>query len=354
MGFIKRILHRPFFIRLLNWEYWSFGMIYYWIMPIYFLYCLRARSFFFFSASNPTIENGGFTEESKKDIYPLIPKSITPFTLFFDLPANAAYVVSQVHLSGMLYPMIGKPNKGGKGRGVKVLKSDEDLVAYVKNAAIDFHIQEFVSFPKEAGIFYYRMPGEDKGHVTGIVRKEFLSVTGDGIHTIRQLLHKNQRALLQMPAIEKMHGTILDEIPEDGEKRVVVPYGNHARGAMFLDDRELIDEELRSTIDKICKQIDGFYFGRLDIRYSNWEELKEGKNFSIIEVNGAGSEPTHIYDPRNSLFYAWKEIIRHWGILYKVSRANHRRGIPYLTTSQGLKMFRDDKETSRRLASMPE
>ena len=94
----------------------------------------------------------------------------------------------------------------------------------------------------------------------------------------------------------------------------------------------------------MCKQIPGFFFGRLDIRYNHWEELREGINFSIIELNGAGSEPTHIYDPAHSIFYAWKEIIRHLHILYKISIRNHRNHkVPFLPYSDGWKMFKDNK-----------
>jgi hypothetical protein len=96
----------------------------------------------------------------------------------------------------------------------------------------------------------------------------------------------------------------------------------------------------------------GFYFGRLDIRYNDWEELKQGKNFSVIEVNGAGSEPTHIYDPAHSLFFAWKEIIRHWYILWLISRQNHKKGHPYLTLKEGISMFREDKVWSQKLEAM--
>jgi hypothetical protein len=41
------------------------------------------------------------------------------------------------------------------------------------------------------------------------------------------------------------------------------------------------------------------------------------QEFSLIEVNGAGSEPTHMYDPRHSLLNAWKEIVKHWIILWR-------------------------------------
>ena len=46
------------------------------IYPIWFLLCLRARSLFFFAASNPRIKNGGFLGESKKQLYELIPAAL--------------------------------------------------------------------------------------------------------------------------------------------------------------------------------------------------------------------------------------------------------------------------------------
>lgn len=111
----------------------------------------------------------------------------------------------------------------------------------------------------------------------------------------------------------------LREVPAAGEVKELVPYGNHARCAKFIDNTDMIDDSLTKTMDAVCKQIDGFHYGRLDVRFNSWEELKRGQQFSIIELNGAGSEPTHIYDPKHSLFFAWKEIIRHWIILWKIS-----------------------------------
>ena len=148
-----------------------------------------------------------------------------------------------------------------------------------------------------------------------------------------------------MAVLKKTYGERLNEILADGENFVLVPYGNHVRGAKFVDASHLIDEQLTDTIDKICSQVGGFYYGRLDIRYNTWEELREGKNLSIIELNGAGSEPTHIYDPKHSIFFAWKEIIRHLNILWKISRINHlQMNRPYMKTSAGLQMLRDNKQ----------
>jgi hypothetical protein len=354
MNWFQRLAYRPFFIKLFHWEYWSFNTVY---IPIYIVWvalCIRARSFFFFAASNPTIKNGGFLNESKKEIAPLIPLSLHPKTIFFSLPCNADFILQQLQHNGLLFPLIGKPDIGGRGRGVKVLKDEDDVRGYIKNAFLDFHIQEFVPYKNEVGIFYYRYPNEEDGKLSGIVRKEFLKVKGDGVHSMYELLQTSKRAVLQIEVLKNVYGKDLLAVLPKGEEKILVPYGNHARGAKFIDDSGLIDEGLTKTIDAICKQIPGFYFGRLDIRFNNWEELKQGKNFSIIEVNGAGSEPTHIYDPRHSLFFAWKEIILHWVLLWRISRMNHRKGYQYLTLKEGIEMFREDKIISQKLEAMKE
>ncbi len=70
--------------------------------------------------------------------------------------------------------------------------------------------------------------------------------------------------------------------------------------------------------------------------------MEAGQAFSIIELNGAGSEPTHIYDPKHSLFYAWGEIKRHWDILYTVSRSvAKQQGLSPMGVWEGIRMFRD-------------
>lgn len=280
--------------------------------------------------------------ESKKAIYDLMPSALYPGTIYFTASTDAQSVISAVINRRFSYPLIAKPDIGGRGRGVKKIGNEMELIEYTENTKMDFLVQEFVDFKNEVGIFYYRLPNRTRGHVTGIVRKEFLSVTGDGRSTIREICRRRKRYLLQMDELQKEYGVALDEVMPAGEMRVLVPYGNHVRGAKFLDDSHLIDEDLVSVIDGVCQQVPGFFYGRLDIRYNTMEELKEGRNFSIIEMNGAGSEPTHMYDPKHTLFFAWKEIIKHWRILWQISRINHRLGVPYMTYAEGVGMFREN------------
>ncbi|HJS56318.1 MAG TPA: hypothetical protein VJ765_17320 [Chitinophagaceae bacterium] len=349
---MKKIIYKPFFIKLFNWEYWPFNVVYGPLFPYWFFLCLRARSFFFFNTSNPTIKNGGFLMESKKEIYDLIPSEYYPATLFFKASTLPEDVLKQVKQINLKFPIVGKPDIGMKGLMVKKLENENELFLYAKDSKVDFLVQEFVPYSNEAGIFYYRYPNEEIGHISGVVKKEFLAVAGDGVSTLEQLLLQNKRAVLQLPVLRKTERDKMGIVLRNDEELIVVPYGNHVRGAKFLDDSRLIDEELTVTIDSICKKVNGFYFGRLDIRYNDWEELKQGKNFSIIELNGSGSEPTHIYDSKHSVFWAWKEIIKHWRILYRISKMNHQlQKTPYMTIPMGLDMFKQNSEYIKLLSS---
>jgi hypothetical protein len=307
---------------------------------------------FFFTASNPCIENGGLIGESKKDIHKILPKEHFPATIHFDAGTPAADVLAALEAQGLSLPVVGKPDIGGRGRGVKILRSYDDISSYAEKATMDYHIQAFIQFPLEVGIFYHRLPNEEKGRLTGIVSKEFLTVSGNGQDDLLTLIRNDRRGIMYLSSLEVMHRENLDRIPEAGETVLLSEIGNHARGSKFLDRSSWIDEALTNIIDQLSKQIDGFYFGRFDIRYNSLEELKKGEKFMIIELNGAGAEPTHIYDPEHSVFFAIGEIIRHWNILARISKINHDRGIPYPSFSEGRKIFRKDKEASIKLDAM--
>jgi hypothetical protein len=178
-----------------------------------------------------------------------------------------------------------------------------------------------------------------------------LSVTGNGQDTLEELLQKEDRLVLQLPALQKLYGATINEVIPKGEERVIVPYGNHSRGARFLDITHELTTQLFTTINDLCYAVPGFYFGRLDIKFNNWEDLCAGRNFSIIELNGAGSEPAHIYDPKHSLFFAWKEIVRHLRILYVVSKENKKRKrLTYLSTREGISLLRENAAYLKKIS----
>lgn len=342
---------RIFIHKLLHWEYWPFEIVY---IPIYFLwvfYSIKAKSLFFFNASNPTIKNGGFIMESKKAIYNLIPQQYYPKTELIIEGTPLEEIQEIIHNSGIKYPLIAKPDIGLRGAAVKKINNSQELELYHYKANFDYLVQDLIPFEKEVGIFYVRYPGESLGRITGIVSKEFLIITGDGFSTTEELIKRNPRYELQLKTLQLEYGNKLVNILPKGEKLNLVPYGNHARGAKFIDGSHWISPQLTTTINEMCLKIPGFYFGRLDVMYNKWEELERGENFSIVELNGAASEPTHIYDPKHSLFFAWKELARHITYMYKISVENHKKGFPYLAHKVGMKEYRLHLEQSKKIVN---
>lgn len=338
--------------KLLNWEYWNTNVVYF---PIFFYWIylsIKARSFGFFNASNLRIKNGGFALESKKEIYNLIPKQYYPETLFFKADSTWNNLLSVLENATIDFPFIIKPDVGLQGLRVEKINSIGELKKYFKFIDYDFLIQECITYPQEIGLFYCRMPNENRGTITGIVHKEFLIVIGNGKSTIKELIEQNPRFALQLDSLQRKFGEKLNKVLLNGEALNLVPFGNHVRGSKFTDVSHWINEKLTDTFNEVCLQIPDFYFGRLDIMFESREDLEQGKNFSIIELNGAGSEPTHIYDPKHSIFFAWKEIMRHYDILYKISTFNNKKGHSYLNIKQSRQLIIDNKKLTNHLKSI--
>lgn len=331
---------RLFVHKLTNWEYWPYQVLY---TPVYFqylYYALRTRSFFFFNASNPTIKNGGFFMESKKEIYDLIPQEYYPKTLLFKAKEDIKTVLEEIAKKGIKFPLIAKPDIGLRGTAVKKIDSVEELEKYLNSANFEVLIQDLIPYKNEIGLFYVKLPNKEKGMLTGIVSKEFLILTGNGKDTIRQLLQKDPRFELQIPALEKEFPQLIDTILEKEKTLNLVPYGNHCRGTKFVDASHEITPKMVESFNEICSKINGFHFGRMDIMYNNYEDLENGQNFQIVEINGAISEPTHMYDPKHSLIFGWKELTRHFHYMYIISKANHKKGAKYLTFKEGVQEFK--------------
>lgn len=329
-------------IRIFNWEYWPLEVVYAPVMLYWFWLSLKARSFFFFSAANPLILNAGFAMGRKSSIYELMSGEYYPKTQLCHAGEEIDVIRTALEARKLRYPLIAKPDIGERGVQVRLLQTEKELKVYLQDINVDFLVQEYIDYTLEAGIFYYRIPGETKGWVSGIVGKEFLEVKGDGISTIEMLLMKEDRYFLQFPVLKQEYGASLNQVLPAGISKKLMPYGSHSRGAKFVDHSCMINEQLRGVIDQLCQKVPEFYYGRLDVKFKSWEDLYKGKHFAVIEVNGAASEPTHMYDPVHSIFFAWKEIIRHWHLLYKISRKNAKqKGLPLMGTAEGLQMIRD-------------
>jgi len=331
---MKGLKRRQFFIKLSNWEYWPSYIVY---IPLYIYFVwlsIKARSLWFWSASNPGIETGGMLGESKIEIFNNIPENIRPLTILIKTGTSLYTIQNILNDKGINFPIICKPDRGERGFQVAKITNENDLRIYIEKNKVDYIIQPYCEYKMELGVYFCRYPWEEKGFVFSVVKKEFLHVTGDGIHTLRELVLNNDRAVLQWDFIEAKFDHRFGEVLKEGEVLELVPIGNHARGTKFIDGRDMIDERLNNVFDSITKQIQGVYFARYDLRTTNEEDLKQGKNIFLIELNGVGAEPAHIYDPSYRLVSAWKDLIDQWKMVYAISTYNKKQGSKYMTTKE--------------------
>lgn len=277
--------------------------------------------------------------ESKKEIYDLIPSEYYPKTLLIEPTETLEAVQEKIKEAAIEFPLIAKPDIGLRGTAVKKIHNAEELAAYFSKANFNVLIQSLIPYENEIGLFYVKLPNQP-GKITGIVAKEFMILTGNGKNTIRELLHEDKRYLLQLEVLEEEYKDKLNTILSEGETINLVPYGNHCRGTKFVDASHEITPEMIESFNTICNQIEGFYFGRMDIMYHSFKDLAQGKNFQIVEINGAISEPTHMYDPKHSLWFGWKELTRHFHYMYVISKHNRKNGANYLTFKEGVREFK--------------
>lgn len=331
-------------IRLQSWEHWPFSVVYIPVFIYWLWLSIKARSFFFFSASNPSIESGGMLGESKIDILDLINGDYKPATIFVKRDTDKTKLADRISFAGLNFPVIAKPNAGERGWGVEKISDVNALEAYHKKSPVDYLVQEYIDYPLELGIFYYRMPDQPVGTISSIVQKEFLSVTGNGSDTLAELILANDRAVLQWELLKVKYQSSLTKVLNKNEKMTLVSIGNHCLGTKFLNANHLITQELTAVFDRISTEIHGFYFGRYDLRCASLEDLYQGQNIKIMELNGAGAEPAHIYHPGFAILEGWKVLLHHWNMLYKISRFNHKKGVPYMTFKEARLILRRIKK----------
>jgi hypothetical protein len=318
--------------RKTRWEFWP-PTVFYLPVVVYVLWLgIKHRSLTLFTAANPGMPDGGFIGESKSKIldrlqdqgefvarYDVIPVDITK-------SAKIERAEGFMHRNGGGFPVVLKPDAGQRGTGVAVIRSRPQLDHYLERAEGAVIVQEYVD-GHEYGVFYYRYPDENEGTLFSITDKRLLTLTGDGRSTLEQLILKDERAMCMAPFHFRRHRERLFEVPRFDERIALVEVGTHCRGALFLDGGAVRSPALACVIDRISKRFEGFYFGRYDIRTPSLEDFRKGRNFKIVELNGVTSEATHIYQPGNSIWKAYRTLMQQWRIAFEIGAANRSRGV---------------------------
>ena len=326
---------------LTHWEVWHYNTKYALISPVWLWYSLRARSFYFFTPANPTLTFGGFEGGPKKEIYDHLPKHTYPNSIYIE----PAWPINQVNNlmadNNLLFPIAVKPNVGMMGLMFRKIDNIHELNVYHQTITVTYILQELINYPIEVSVFYHRSPNSSKGNITGFVRKEALEVTGDGTSTLKQLMKK----LESLPSFKPeewatKHQSRLQQVISAGEIFKLAWVANLSRGGKMVNIEHEKDDRLLKFFDDLSHSSKHLFYGRYDIKCTSVEDLKAGKNFSILEFNGTGAEPHHMYGNGNSLLQAFKIIMYHWNVMYHIARYHHKKGVPYKTLREGLSFTR--------------
>jgi pimeloyl-ACP methyl ester carboxylesterase/membrane protein DedA with SNARE-associated domain len=341
--------------RLTRWEFWP-PYVFYPPVFVYIAYLgVKFRSPALFTAANPAIPASGFIGESKNDILQRLSGAaewMPAFALIDKLGdeqgsegriTRAVEVMQQLRLS---FPVVLKPDAGQRGSGVAVTRSAEEMAGYLRSAPYPVILQEYVA-GKEFGIFYYRYPDELKGRVFSITEKRIPVLAGDGKHTLEELILADDRAVCMSDFYLYKNASRAGDVPRPGENVQLVELGTHCRGAIFLDGSYAISPTLEEVIDKIARTFQGFYFGRFDVRVPSAEDLMAGRNLKVIELNGVTSEATHIYDPKLSIWQAYRVLFEQWRLAFEIGAQNRARGAHITSPLELLKMLREYRTQSR-------
>jgi membrane protein DedA with SNARE-associated domain len=324
---IAAVVHRIF-----RWEFWPAWVAYVPLVPYILWLGVRYRSLTLFTAANPGIATGGLVGESKASILRHFRAEPDLAARWMLLPAGIEVRERQEMLRRFMerehlnFPLVLKPDVGERGSGVAIVHTSDEAEAYLRaSAGADVIAQEYVSGP-EFGVFYRRYPWEETGRVISITAKILPELTGDGRRDLKQLILSDARAFC-------LHRTYLaaarqepSYVAAEGERVRLVEIGSHCRGAIFLDAMQLCTPALEDAVERISRSHPGFFFGRFDVRSESVDAFQQGR-FKVLELNGVGSEPTHVYDPAIGVFRKYEILAKHWEDMFEIGASTRSAGI---------------------------
>ena len=341
--------------RLTRWEFWPPWLFY----PPVLLYAawlgLRHRGLTVFTAANPGFPAGGFIGESKADILDAVDRAIeriappvmrVPEWRRVDpgpLESRALSVRNFVDQPGVGFPVVLKPDVGQRGQGVESVLDSAAAESWLDRQPGRSIAQRYAA-GREFGLFYYRKPGEPSGRIFSITEKNPPVVVGDGRSTLEELVLTDPRAVAIAGVYRRELGARRETVPAAGERVPLIDIGTHARGSIFLDGTRHLTPALEAAVDEVSRSIDGFYFGRYDVRVRSVEDLEAARDLQVLELNGVTAESTDIYDPGNSVVDAWRKLMRQWRLAYEIGAANRALGARVTTVGELLRLMWDNRK----------
>jgi hypothetical protein len=308
--------------------------------------------------ANPSIKLSGMVGESKDDILKLAGATAQPWISPFvtlsrtnnSVDNQLQQALAEIEKAGLDFPIVGKPDLGCRGVGVKLLRNQAQLHHYIEEFPLSarFLLQQKAPYHAEAGVFYVRHPGEPVGKIISITLKYAPSVVGDGVHTLKQLIERCPRAGQLTHLYFPRHQEQLNWIPDHDHEFQLAFAGSHSRGSIFRNGNQYITPKLTEKLDQILQDVPGYHYGRLDIKFDNLNDFMNGEKFTILEINGASSEAAHIWDRNTPLKSIFSTLLMQYRLLYSIGAKQKKRGIVPPSLSELVNAWRDEKRLTKQ------
>jgi hypothetical protein len=305
------------------------------LVPMVLQWCwlgLRYRSITLPSTTNPGITSGGLVGEGKLEYFAAmgaIARAATAenFGVRNEASLGPEELLARMREAGLEFPVVAKPDLGWCGYGVRRLADADELAAYLAQFphGETFLLQRFLPEPGEAGLFYMRAPDAAQGELIGILLRDFPAVTGNGRDSLARLVAADTR--LQRVHAQSQHQWQYDatRIPAAGERVRLSTVASTRVGGCYRDGSALATPALLARVEEIARDMGEFLVGRFDVRYRDIAALQRGE-FTIMEVNGAGSEAVHAWDPKYSIREVYAIVFAKQRRLFAIADAQRRRG----------------------------
>jgi hypothetical protein len=272
-------------------------------------------------------------------MYEQLPPGTYPHTIYIDpsLPFDA--LEKKLTADNFDYPFIVKPDVGMMGFMVRKISNPEQLKKYHETISVQYIVQTLVDYPIEVAIFYYRLPDQQKGTVSGMLKKEPAYVIGNGRDNLLELMLASRNVRFKLEDIKTRNSEQLHEVLPEGYRYNLSLASNRSQGGLVEGIDHEIDENLQNLLDSWSHYSGKFFYGRYDIKCASVQSLKEGRDYYILEFNGAGAGIQHISANNYSLFKAQGIILHHWKMMYQIARHNNKNGVKHWGTLEGGKFL---------------
>jgi membrane protein DedA with SNARE-associated domain len=308
-------------------------------------FALRHRCFMLPTAANPQFAAGGMGGAPKSERLAGVAVSdrrwVADFVVFQRAPdAGSLYTdlnraLTRLADAGLQFPLVAKPDIGWQGYGVRRIDDATALRDYLRGfpAGERLILQRFVPHLGEAAAVYARLPGEQRGRILSLSFRYSPHVVGDGLHTVRALIERDQRAqwkarlhLGHDPSHQGPSPEDLSRVPARGDVVRIALIGSQRAGGLYRDARRHITSELETRFDAIASGMGEFHYGVFNLRFGSIEELMQAENFSIVDIGGVGGDALDAWDPVLSVADAFHRLRDRQRILFLIGARNRARG----------------------------